>query len=183
MIWLNVGCGTHRAPPPWINVDVVRRDDVQPDLIVQPGDPLPYDCASVEKIYAGHVLEHMPWPDTLAYLHDLRRVLEPGGELLVTGPDVLRTLARWKRDLEPEFMLHTVLEYHDRNPGFETSDWPGARHWWNCWSARVADVVEQAGFREVTELDPPDQVIESGWMAPWPNVAAAPWWCAVHALA
>lgn len=179
---MNVGCGTHRAPDPWVNVDVVERCDVHPDVLVTPGE-LPWPDQSVERIYAGHVLEHMPWPDVLPYLHELRRVLEPGGELLVTGPDVLRTIDRYKRDLEPNFMVHTVLEYHDRNEGFVNPDWPNARHWWNCWEARLVGVISEAGFAQVKAIPPPDGVVNEGWLAPWPNVAAAPWWCAVHAVA
>lgn len=184
MTWLNVGCGTHRAPAPWVNVDVVERDDVHPDVIVTPGAPLPFCDGTAERIFAGHVLEHMPWPDTLGFLQDLRRVLVSRGTLLVVGPDVLRTLARWKQNLEPEFMVHSVLEYHDENACFVSSDWPNARHHWNCWEARVEDVVRAAGFETVEAIPPPDRVIQTGGIDPsWPVVGWAPWQCAVWATA
>lgn len=179
MTWLNVGAGTHNAPSPWVNVDVTEQPDVHPDVIVEPGEPLPWGDNTVERIFAGHVLEHMPWPDTLGYLLDLRRVLQPGGELLVVGPDVLRCIERYKHGLEPWEMIHSVLEYHDRNTGFETSDWPNARHWWNCWETRVLEVVEQAGFVDVTPIPPPDGVYWADGIPGWPVVGWAPWQCAV----
>lgn len=166
-----------------MNLDVVERDDVHPDVIVDVDGPLPYPDGSAERVYAGHVLEHMPWPDTLAFVGELQRVLASGGELLVVGPDVLRTIHRWRDGLEPDFMLHTVLEYHDANTGFVSSDWPNARHWWNCWEQRVVDLLRLAGYAQVTPVVPPDHVVQDGWLAPWPNVGAAPWWCVVHALA
>lgn len=181
MIWLNVGCGTHTAPDPWVNVDVVERPDVKPDVVVTPGMPLPWGPETVDRIFAGHVLEHMPWPDTFAYLRDLHRVLKPGGELLVVGPDVYRTIERYKRDLEPDWMVHTVLEYHDENTGFERSDWPNARHWWNCTEARVVELVAAAGFT-VQTIPPPEQVIQLDAMPPWPIVGFAPWQCAVRGV-
>lgn len=181
MTWLNIGCGTHNAPAPWVNVDCVEKPDVHPDVIAPVGEPLPFPDGSAEKVFAGHVLEHVPWPETLAFVHDLKRILAAGGELLVVGPDVLRTIERYKLNLEPVWMVHTVLEYHDRNPGFETSDWPQARHWWNCWEARVVDLLEQCGFASVEALPPPEGVEWETPMPPWPIVGAAPWQCFVLA--
>src|SRR5215471_2064517 len=55
--WLNVGCGTHRAPEPWVNVDVIDNDEVHPDVIRQPGEPMPFADGSAARVFAGHVLE------------------------------------------------------------------------------------------------------------------------------
>jgi len=56
------------------------------------------DC--FEQIYASHVLEHFDYRDQLVLaLKEWRRVLEPGGSLLVSVPD-LDTLARLFVDRE-----------------------------------------------------------------------------------
>jgi ubiquinone/menaquinone biosynthesis C-methylase UbiE len=46
---------------------------------------LPLEHASVDLVWCSEVLEHVP--DTVALLTEARRVLEPGGRLLVTVPD------------------------------------------------------------------------------------------------
>ncbi len=48
------------------------------------GEPLPVDDASVDVIWAGEVIEHVA--DVAPWLSELRRVLRPGGTLLLTTP-------------------------------------------------------------------------------------------------
>lgn len=47
--------------------------------------PLPADPDSVDVVWAGEVLEHVL--DTPGFVAELRRVLRPGGRLLLTTPD------------------------------------------------------------------------------------------------
>jgi len=180
--WLNIGCGTWRAPEPWINVDVVDNDEVHPDVLREPGEPLPFGDGTASKVFAGHVFEHMAWPELPAFLIDLARVLEPGGELLVVGPDVFRAIRRWKDGGEPWEIVTTVLE-HTYNHGFETVDqWPNARHWWNCEETRLVTLLEGSGlFGSVKVLDPPPHPIDRDGIPGWPVVGFAPWQCAVMA--
>jgi ubiquinone/menaquinone biosynthesis C-methylase UbiE len=49
-----------------------------------PGEPLPADDASFDVAWAGEVLEHVV--DLAPWLSEVRRVLRPGGALLVTTP-------------------------------------------------------------------------------------------------
>lgn len=182
-LWLNIGCGTHRAPDPWVNVDVVDNDEVHPDVLRDPDGPLPFDDGTAERVFAGHVFEHMAWPVVPEFLADIRRVLAPGGELLIVGPDVIRAIRRWRDGDEPWEIVLTVLE-HVHNYGFETFEqWPNARHWWNCHEERMFRVVEQSGmFGTVERLSPPTEVVWDGWLPPWPVVGIAPWQFAVRAV-
>jgi 2-polyprenyl-3-methyl-5-hydroxy-6-metoxy-1,4-benzoquinol methylase len=71
------------------------------------GEPLPLDDCSVDVVWAGEVIEHVP--DVAPWLSELRRVLRPGGTLLLTtphhGPLVLLGLAisprRFAEHFEP----------------------------------------------------------------------------------
>jgi SAM-dependent methyltransferase len=61
--------------------------------LVAPDGSLPLDHGEVDLVWCSEVLEHVP--DTVALLTEVRRVLRPGGRLLVTVPDhgrVKRTL-------------------------------------------------------------------------------------------
>ena len=52
--------------------------------LVQIDGPLPFEDSSFELVWASEVIEHVG--DTARWLSELRRVLAPGGRLLVTTP-------------------------------------------------------------------------------------------------
>lgn len=73
---LNLGCGDHRAPEPWVNVD--SWSGVRPDVLADVR-ALPWPDKSAEAIYCGHVLEHLPLDQVGLALAEVRRVLAPPG--------------------------------------------------------------------------------------------------------
>jgi SAM-dependent methyltransferase len=83
VVKLNVGCGNHYAEG-WINIDIHETEDVTPDLVAD-GRSLPFD--SVDMIYAGHVLEHLPHDDVRPAIDHWLAITRPGGKVLVVGPD------------------------------------------------------------------------------------------------
>ena len=52
---------------------------------VAPDGTLPLGHGEVDLVWCSEVLEHVP--DTVGFLTEVRRVLQPGGRLLVTVPD------------------------------------------------------------------------------------------------
>lgn len=115
---LHLGCGLN-AVDGWLNVDgswnarlakaprlrralaaariispeaakVPWRGDLR---ILDVRDPLPFDAASYEAIYASHLLEHLYLADALRLLTECFRVLRPGGTLRLVVPD-LRAIVR-----------------------------------------------------------------------------------------
>lgn len=183
-MWLNVGCGPWRAESPWVNLDVHQGDGVHPDIIVEAERP----CAgwrdqTVERVYLGHVLEHVPWDELAGFLADLRRVLVPEGEVCVVGPDVLRSILGWHDGSETWDLVVSTLEGPDYFPADgghrmveAGSGWRYARHWWNCTEQRVVKLLEDQGFSGVRGVP-----IASGDLDGWPLVGRAPWQMAVLA--
>lgn len=171
---LNWGCGPWRAEG-WHNIDVVEVDDIHPDQVVAADQPLPFPDGSCERIFMGHVLEHIPWPALPDVLADARRLLAPDGEILVVGPDVHRAMVLW-RDGHPQVdwdRLVGALEGPSPYQGFHS--WPGARHEWNCYEDRVVGVLVAAGF------DPVPLSISAPRLDDWPVVSRMPDQCAVLA--
>lgn len=96
---LDLGCGagqfsaalTEAGAAP-IGVDVareaLRRAGARlPDLdlrVWEEGEPLPLEDCSVDAVWAGDVVEHVA--DVAPWLSEVRRVLRPGGTLLLTTP-------------------------------------------------------------------------------------------------
>lgn len=79
---LEIGSGPVRKPG-WITVDMSSRADVYWDL----RHGLPFGDASFERVYCSHVLEHFSYPDLRRLLVEVRRVLRPGGQFLITVPN------------------------------------------------------------------------------------------------
>lgn len=154
---LNVGCGEFRAPG-WVNVD--RAPHLEPDLVAS-ADQLPHATGSVARIYAGHVLEHLAWPEQVDdALREFHRVLEPGGRLMVVGPDIDRADPA---DVE----LVESIRYGGQR-------WEGDCHLWACTEALVVEALE----RVFGNAHPVPIVAVPVY---WPVVSRIGWQCAAWA--
>src|SRR3954463_12358756 len=83
---LNLGSGTTPIPG-FVNVDALE-DAPGVDVIADIGARLPFDDGAAELVYASHLLEHFPTDRVPELLREWRRVLRPGGVLLVAVPDL-----------------------------------------------------------------------------------------------
>lgn len=177
LAWLNVGCGTHHAPPPWWSIDVVydEASGTLPDEVVARG-PLPFEADTCSRVLFSHLMEHVAWGQPLLdVMAEARRVLAPGGTLLAVGPDARRTAEMWKRNQVPDELMWSVFE-HANGPHDLVGDWPEARHWWNCTEERMVMALQVAGFADVRPLS----LGEMGELAgahDWPLIGLADWQC------
>ena len=117
---LDLGCGAGRfvaalreAGADAVGVELAegalqraRRNVPGADLrLLDPGGSVPLGHGEVDLVWRSEVLEHVP--DTVALLTEARRVLKPGGRLLVTVPDhgrfrrTLIALARHEAHYDP----------------------------------------------------------------------------------
>jgi len=102
---LDVGCADAAFLtlfPPWVEkygVDIAPSAHRPPDMrLVQVDvsrDPLPFAMGVFDVVYAGEIIEHVL--DTLAFLREVRRVLRPGGSVVLTTPNLcsLKNLYCW----------------------------------------------------------------------------------------
>lgn len=183
---LNAGCGTHYAKG-WVNTDVWESDTTKPDIRVTPGEPYPFDDNTFDAVFLGHVIEHMEWSYVPTFMMDMDRVAKPGAPIFIIGPDVFRTIERWKTGEEPWFMVESTMEHQDVNwqPDREHEWWDGAAHHWNCHEARVKSILE---FLEFPNIEVVSDSVPNGnnWRDPhisnliWPVVGKAPWQFAIR---
>jgi SAM-dependent methyltransferase len=90
--WLDLGCGAGRflsLAPGGIGVDISsaaleRARAHATDVRLLEGEELPLEHGEVSFVWCSEVLEHVP--DALGLLQECRRVLAPGGRILVTTP-------------------------------------------------------------------------------------------------
>jgi predicted SAM-dependent methyltransferase len=155
---LNIGCGAYPLPPPYRNIDSRPGPGVDEVARVP---PLAYADGSVDAIYAGHVLEHLPPWDVAVFLAECYRVLRPGGTLTVVVPDERKArlgLLSTRLGLEqysaivggalPEPTTWTPARFLRLVAGEDEDDMP---HWtlWN--THRLYQALTRAGF--VLNLD------------------------------
>ena len=75
--------------------------------------PLPIDSNSVEAILCFETMEHVP--DPVAFIEELARVIQPGGELILTTPNYLWEPVHWLAailDIHHSEGPHRFLRYH-----------------------------------------------------------------------
>jgi len=180
---LNAGCGTHYAKG-WVNVDVWEGENTTPDIRVTPGEPYPFEDDTFDAVYLGHVLEHIPWPEVPVFLKDIQRVAKPGASIMVVGPDVYKTIKRWKDGAEPWSMVLATIEHQDMNwqPEREHEWWDGAHHHWNCHEERIESLLGGSGFKNIKNVfnKIPDDTNGKSWVDPktkieWPVVGKYFW--------
>jgi len=187
MPFLNAGCGTHYAQG-WVNCDVWSDETTRPDVVVTPNEPYPFDNNHFDAIYLGHVLEHIDWSLVPAFLEDMKRIAKPNAPILVVGPDVIKTIHRWKDGHEPFWMIESVMEHQDINLHPNKVDWwDGATHHWNCHHARVERLLQATGFLNVRDVyeEIPNSVQAKWWTEPstkitWPVVGKWHWQFAIR---
>ncbi len=95
---LHVGCGPanpaklHRRfqAPGWREVRLDIDPAVRPDIVASMTDLHQVATASVDAVWSSHNLEHLYPHEVARALEEFRRVLKPGGFVLLTLPDLQR---------------------------------------------------------------------------------------------
>ena len=151
---LNLGSGTHPTPEDWIAIDSLPQPQ-RVDVIADVG-ALPFADDSAERLYAGHLLEHIPLDHLGAVLAEWRRVLAPGGILGVVGPDIDRAVSQG----EGQDLLLAIIA-HGEGPG---------GHAWTC-SARLVDYLLR-----LHGWTPEEVPVASLYPPEWPNPVPGAGW-------
>jgi hypothetical protein len=82
LLKLDLGCGYARKEG-FLGVDLYAKTDIKCDLRKY---PWPWKNDSVEEIYCGHFLEHLPGPERVQFMDEAWRILIPGGKMTIVVP-------------------------------------------------------------------------------------------------
>lgn len=172
---LNIGPGPHYVEG-WTNVEVAAVEGIfEADYYLEDPSKLPFEDDSIDAVYCGHILEHIIWEEVEDYVNEVHRVLKPGGQLLIVGPDIMRALHLWKAN---------KLQFHfdDKDPGLlgtmeweRLPGWTAPRHYWNCHEKRVLIVLNEDKWI----VEP--VAIGSNRLDTWPVTSRATWQMSVFA--
>lgn len=155
MLRVNVGCGDHYQQG-WVNTDITEPEGfTAPDIIATATD-LPFPDGSVDRLYAGHVLEHLTPEDVVVALREFRRVISPEGKIMIVLPDL-----DVAEDRYPD-LVDSVRYGGDR--------WGGDKHLWESRPRNFAQMLVDAGEPNARWVP-----INSLVGTEWPVVAFVDW--------
>jgi SAM-dependent methyltransferase len=183
---LNIGSGLCPPPAGWLNVDFNGPDaDVwkgwraanpgicQIDIVADCRD-LPVDDGTVDRIFFGHMLEHLSYDEGAPQsLREAWRVLRDGGEVGVVGPAMDLAVAMGV----DEDLVHAIGD-HSGGAGRLPAGDPGLAHLWEADSENTLELVRSvfpnAKITSIVNVSP-----MTGW--PATNAGVAEWQVAVLA--
>jgi len=147
MIKLNLGCG-HRIFPKedgWINCDLAnnwsdKKPDVECDI-----KKLPFDDNYADEVHAIHVVEHFYLFEITDVLKEWKRVLKPGGTLVIEVPDMNKIL-RWFMQSPVDPRMTWWALYGD--PGYKN---PDMVHKWCYTFDMLLSILNGVGFKNIKE--------------------------------
>lgn len=138
---LNIGAGAKR-PEGFINVGLEPEHDVQCDV-----RQLPLPDGYADEAMAIHVLEHLERFDAPAALREWRRVLKPGGLLVLELPDLLKCCRNVLAGVSEQEGLYGL--WGDPRLGD-----PLMMHRWGWTVRELRAELRAAGFTKIRERDP-----------------------------
>lgn len=137
---LNLGAGNKQIEG-WTSVDLAGEPDVVADI-----RELPFADGYADEVMAIHVLEHLFRWDVGSALKEWRRVLKPGGLLILELPDLVkccRAVLAGERDRLTVWGLYG-------DPGYKD---PLMVHKWGWTQEELTTELRGAGFTKVKLRD------------------------------
>src|SRR5262245_34268693 len=111
MKYLHVGSGPHYTPG-WVNLDLNNHPSFdienggkgQPDVQASVFDMHMFDDGTFDKLYCGHLLEHLPLFKAPDAVREMRRVCKDGATLCFVGP----CMDKARATRQPQWLLDEI---------------------------------------------------------------------------
>jgi predicted SAM-dependent methyltransferase len=110
-IKLDIGAGLEPHGEGYTCIDkyVIAPGYINTDI----GDLSMFADKSVEEIYSSHTLEHVSKREVIPVLKEWRRVLRPGGLLVIEVPDLAWVCQNWLRRLTDDWHMDAIFGSQD----------------------------------------------------------------------
>jgi predicted SAM-dependent methyltransferase len=113
---LYIGTGADGLKPEGsttIDIDPANK----PDIVADAGKLPMIESGVAEEVYASHVLEHFPWPYVLLTLAEWARVLQVGGKMRISVPDMALLTRMVAEGTNPWHAMGSIYGGHWATPG------------------------------------------------------------------
>lgn len=151
---MNLGCGDWPLAG-WVNVDESPR--VAADVVASV-PPIPAEDESLDDLYLGHLLEHLPPARGGALLLEAYRCLRPGGRIGVVVPDTRAVLEQYVQQTAacveyPQGTIRPMADLDQVCALFLYSTVQPSPHRWSYDLVTLARALRAAGFRDLVEIN------------------------------
>ena len=149
---LNLGCGD-KIWPGFVNVDTEGGwQRAKPDVVCDLRS-LPFEDGSCDEAHAIHVIEHFYQWEAPKVLKEWRRVLKPGGLLVLELPCLDKVFAYIAQKLRNDEMIDMRMSMWALwgDPGWESV---AMTHKWGYTIGMMSDLLRKVGFSEVKSAKP-----------------------------
>lgn len=154
----NLGCGSQRPQnSEWVNIDSWEDGGHpidEPNFVFHDlRQPLPFADESFDAVLASHLIEHMDCQDGLRLFREAKRILKPGGILMISVPD-----ASYFRRVYPEDCNKNWPRLFDvSDPPNPIPTWLEAALWFDVHKVILTEdalwsYFIRAGFKEPVNL-------------------------------
>lgn len=133
---LYVGSRNYR-PAGYVTVDIDAANN--PDILADIRDMSPVADGTCDEVVAGHVLEHIDWPDSFAAMAEFTRVLKPDGIVRIAVPDMAALLRMLLSGESAFHVMGLIYGLGGRTNSFEA-------HRYGFTPGMLVDILETLGF-------------------------------------
>ena len=151
--------GREEGLPGYMQIDLAKDKNI--DLIADVSKPLPFQDNSLEEIFNSHLIEHIPWYETIEALKEWHRVLKKGGLLEIWTIDFAVICREYlKKDWQ------AVDGFYHKNPDKQKQVWVNCRLFWEGWQGNHSEwhkavfdypylkyCLEKSGFEEIERVE------------------------------
>jgi predicted SAM-dependent methyltransferase len=149
---LNLGSGMTPIPG-FLNVDALE-DAPGVDVVADISGRLPFEDGAADVVYASHLLEHFPTDEIPGLLAEWRRVLRPGGVLLIAVPDlevIASIIVRRSGWFTPPHGPWLGVIYGGQKDAYDFHKTGFTAPW-------LAHLLREAGFGEIERVERFDEI-------------------------
>ncbi|WP_343614680.1 methyltransferase domain-containing protein [Novosphingobium sp.] len=132
-------------------------DTHSPDIVADVTNMPQIESNSADEVVAGHVLEHIDWPDSFKAIAEFTRVLKIGGKLRISIPD-MSSLMRMVLSGDSVFhVMGLIYGVGGRENRFE-------QHRYGFTAGMIVDILESLGYSDFNWWNSPFGDASNGWV-------------------
>ena len=153
---LEIGPGTHPVDCRWDTMDMKGRPTFIHDVRIL---PLPVQSGKYDLVYMSHILEHVPWFQTIDLLEEVHRILKGNGTVEIWVPDFEKIVQAYIRQKPGDswFKFNPAKDFMTWINGRLFTYGPGEENWHRATfdESYLREHLKKAGFKYTSRLKKP----------------------------
>lgn len=159
MLALEIGPGNHPVDKTWDTMDMIQRRTFMTYLHDVRIRPWPVPSNKYDLVYMSHILEHVPWFDTVATLQEVLRILKVSATVEIWVPDFEKIVQAYIRQKPGDtwFKFNPKKDFMTWINGRLFTYGPGEENWHRATfdESYLRKQLKAAGFRHTKRITKP----------------------------